>query len=92
MFTSLTFDVIGNFIGGPSLDFGTSENPERMATDKMLVAFDVAMRSPENAQKLINGLLDWKMYKKLMIAYKNHHDGAIYVIINRLNGKTRSKD
>jgi len=32
-FTSITFDVIGNYVGGPGLDFKTTEYPERMATE-----------------------------------------------------------
>ena len=91
-FTSLTFDVIGTYIGGSGLDFGTTENPERMATDKFLVALDEAMRSRENAQKIFNGRLDYRMYKKRMDAYKTLHDSAMEVINDRLSGKTSSKD
>jgi len=91
-FTSLTFDIIGNYIGGPGLDFGTTEHPERMASDKFLVALDVAMRSRENAQKIFNGRLDPRMYKKRMEAYQALHDSAMDVINDRLNKKTASKD
>lgn len=91
-FTSLTFDVIGNYIGGPALDFGTTEHPERMETDRFLVALDVALRSRENAQKIFSGRLDRKMYKKRMDSYKTLHDSAMEVINDRLNGKTKSKD
>lgn len=91
-FTSLTFDIIGNFIGGPDLDFGTTEHPDRMESDKFLVALDVALKSRENAQKIFNGRLDRNMYKKRMKAYKTLHDSAMDVINDRLNQKTKSKD
>ena len=67
-FTSLTFDIIGNYIGGSGLDFGTTEHPERMSTDNFLVALDVTLRSRQNADKIFNGRSDHKMYKKRMSA------------------------
>ena len=91
-FTALTFDIIGNHIGGSGLNFGTTEHPERMESEKFLVALDVALRSRENAQKIFSGRLDRKMYKKRLDSYKTLHDSAMDVINDRLNGKTMSRD
>jgi len=92
-FTSLTFDVIGNYIGGPGLDFGTAEHPERMANDNFLVAFDTVLTTKHIVDKAFGGrLTDRKLYCKRHDEIKTLHDSAMKVINDRINRKTASKE
>lgn len=90
-FTSITFDVIGNYVGGPGLDFKTTEHPERMATDNFLVAMDIALTTKHLADKPFAGRRkDRKLYRKRQKAIKTLHESAMQIINDRIDGKTSS--
>ena len=86
-FTSLTFDIIGNFIGGNGLDFKTTENPERMSTEPFLHSMDIALSTKYIHDNIDGGkLTNRKVYKINEDANKFLWDYATNVINVRLDG------
>ena len=90
-FTSLTFDIIGNFIGGNGLDFKTTENPERMSTEPFLHSMDIALSTKYIHDNIDGGkFTNRKVYKVREDAKECLWDYATNVINDRLDGKTMS--
>ena len=90
-FTSLTFDIIGNFTGGPGLDFQTTEYPERMATHPFLVAMDTALTTRHVVNNIDGGrFTDRKTYHARTDATHTLWTYAMDVINDRISGRTTS--
>jgi cytochrome P450/NADPH-cytochrome P450 reductase len=90
-FTGLTFDIIGNFIGGTGLDFKTTENPEIMSTEPFLQSLNVALTTKYIHDNIDDGkFTDRKVYKRRDDARNALWNHATNVINDRINGKTMS--
>lgn len=82
-FTGLTFDIIGSYVGGPGLDFGTTEHPERMEVDPFLVAMDVALNTKDLGGDPLFGPLHRKRWASRVEAIATLHKYAGRVVEER---------